>query len=533
MQLRDILAEPLGLRLLHGDAAALHRPVTRACVTDMPDPTPFVTPGALVCTGLVWRRDPTDSAPYIGVLARAGAAAVAAGRSLHGHVPDDVIAACRQHDLPLLEAPQTLPFSRLIEHLAARNAETRLRRVKSGLARQRRLLATVAAGGDPNDLLTEFARDEDIAAWLLTGTGAPIAGTAPLTEDQIDTLIGSAAAAPRLPVTLPDGYAVWPVGGRMGDRISLWYLVIRDDAEIDDSGADLAAVAELYRMRHRERLRLRWEIDNPDRIDPLPEGAVAVVVQAVTRSNAGAVEAISHPAESPTEPIDSGTPPLGQQRRAATSDRDPEATTTARGRNGTLSDPDDLRMLVHEILPTARTELDREGRIIAWTTGGEREVADELRRRLGRLRPALRGVRLRVGISSCRSGESVSGTVASAAAAASVPTAEVVSIRIADVDSAVGLLTAVPDGLQRRFAERVLGPIVDYDRRTGAGLLQTLEIFLGCAGSWRQAADRMHLHLNTVRYRIGRVEELTGRDLGRLDDRLDLYLAVRAYTAPV
>ncbi|WP_232534997.1 helix-turn-helix domain-containing protein [Nocardia terpenica] len=55
---------------------------------------------------------------------------------------------------------------------------------------------------------------------------------------------------------------------------------------------------------------------------------------------------------------------------------------------------------------------------------------------------------------------------------------------------------------------------------------------LGCAGSWRQAADRMHLHLNTVRYRIGRVEELTGRDLGRLDDRLDLYLAVRARSRP-
>jgi DNA-binding PucR family transcriptional regulator len=107
-----------------------------------------------------------------------------------------------------------------------------------------------------------------------------------------------------------------------------------------------------------------------------------------------------------------------------------------------------------------------------------------------------------------------------------------VHIRVADVDSAVGLLTAVPDELQRRFAERVLGPLVDYDRRTGAGLLETLEIFLGCAGSWRQAADRMHLHLNTVRYRIGRVEELTGRDLGRLDDRLDLFLAVRARSRP-
>ena len=100
----------------------------------------------------------------------------------------------------------------------------------------------------------------------------------------------------------------------------------------------------------------------------------------------------------------------------------------------------------------------------------------------------------------------------------------------------VGLLTAVPGNLQRRFAERVLGPVLEYDRRHGGGLLETLEVYLGCEGSWRQAADRLHLHLNTVRYRIGRIEELTGRDLGRLDDRLDLNVAVRTlagHTAPV
>ncbi|MFI5779446.1 helix-turn-helix domain-containing protein [Nocardia sp. NPDC051570] len=495
MQLREMLAQPLGLRLLHGDAAALERSVARACVTDMPDPTPFVTPGALVCTGLVWRSDPRDSDRYVGVLAHAGAVAVAAGRSLHGHVPDDVIAACRRHDLPLLEAPQSLPFSRIIEHLAARGAETRLRRVKSGLARQRRLLAAVAEGRDAQQLLAEFARDGDVSVWLLTATGMPIAGTAPLSEDRIDALIGSAVAASRLPLTLPDGYTVWPVGGRLGDRISLWYLVIRDiarDDEPDESGSDVAAIAELYRMRQRERLRLRW--DGPDRAhpDPMRDDSIAVVIDTVLASNSVEVQRNSR---------DESSPALG---------------------------PEELRVLVHDVLPGARTEMDRDGRVVAWTTGTEQEIAAVLRRHLDRLRPALRGARLRVGVSAGRVGESASGTVASAVAAACGAGDEPVRIRIADVDSAVGLLTTIPDDLQQRFAERVLGPVVDYDRRTGAGLLHTLEIFLGCAGSWRQAADRMHLHLNTVRYRIGRVEELTGRDLARLDDRLDLYLAVQA-----
>ncbi|WP_141726963.1 helix-turn-helix domain-containing protein, partial [Streptomyces niveus] len=38
--------------------------------------------------------------------------------------------------------------------------------------------------------------------------------------------------------------------------------------------------------------------------------------------------------------------------------------------------------------------------------------------------------------------------------------------------------------------------------------------------------EELHLHVNTVHYRIGRVEQITGRDLSRLDDRLDLRAAL-------
>ncbi len=37
----------------------------------------------------------------------------------------------------------------------------------------------------------------------------------------------------------------------------------------------------------------------------------------------------------------------------------------------------------------------------------------------------------------------------------------------------------------------------------------------------------MYVHVNTVRYRIRRVEELTGRDLSCLDDQVDFFLALR------
>jgi DNA-binding PucR family transcriptional regulator len=104
-----------------------------------------------------------------------------------------------------------------------------------------------------------------------------------------------------------------------------------------------------------------------------------------------------------------------------------------------------------------------------------------------------------------------------------------VSVVTADeVTSHVLLLASVPDEVRRTFAVRVLGRVLEYDTRTGAGLLDTLQVFLDCSGSWTRTAEALHVHVNTVRYRIERVEQLTGRDLGRLEDRVDVFLALRS-----
>ncbi|OLL71761.1 regulatory protein [Pseudonocardia sp. Ae168_Ps1] len=92
----------------------------------------------------------------------------------------------------------------------------------------------------------------------------------------------------------------------------------------------------------------------------------------------------------------------------------------------------------------------------------------------------------------------------------------------------MALLAGVPDDVRRGFAAQVLGPVLDHDVRSGTGLAETLATFLDESGSWSRTAARLHLHVNTVRYRIGRVEELTGRDLGSFSDRVDLYLALRS-----
>jgi DNA-binding PucR family transcriptional regulator len=89
------------------------------------------------------------------------------------------------------------------------------------------------------------------------------------------------------------------------------------------------------------------------------------------------------------------------------------------------------------------------------------------------------------------------------------------------------LLAGVPADTRRAFRRRLLGPVLEYDRTHGSDLLATLDTFLDCGGSWSRCAERLHVHVNTLRYRIGRIERLTGRDLTRFADRVDLFLALR------
>ncbi|MEV1045536.1 PucR family transcriptional regulator ligand-binding domain-containing protein [Streptomyces sp. NPDC049916] len=96
-----------------------------------------------------------------------------------------------------------------------------------------------------------------------------------------------------------------------------------------------------------------------------------------------------------------------------------------------------------------------------------------------------------------------------------------------ELASHVLLLPFVPDDVRRAFTARLLDPLRDYDRRHRAELIETLEAFLDSDGSWTRCAARLHLHVNTLRYRVGRIEQLTGRDLSRLEDKLDFFLALR------
>jgi DNA-binding PucR family transcriptional regulator len=80
----------------------------------------------------------------------------------------------------------------------------------------------------------------------------------------------------------------------------------------------------------------------------------------------------------------------------------------------------------------------------------------------------------------------------------------------------------------RRFADDILGPLRAHDEQNGSELERTLRVFLGNDGHWSTTAAELYIHVNTLRNRITRITDLTDRDVTRLEDRVDLFLALEA-----
>jgi purine catabolism regulator len=78
------------------------------------------------------------------------------------------------------------------------------------------------------------------------------------------------------------------------------------------------------------------------------------------------------------------------------------------------------------------------------------------------------------------------------------------------------------------FCEETLAPLVEYDAKNGASLVETLDVFFRCDASLRLAADALFLHRNSLAYRLRRISEITGLNLDNLEDRFRLQLALKS-----
>jgi hypothetical protein len=89
------------------------------------------------------------------------------------------------------------------------------------------------------------------------------------------------------------------------------------------------------------------------------------------------------------------------------------------------------------------------------------------------------------------------------------------------------LLLARSPRLARLARQRVLGPLENHRDSRSADLVATLATFVECELDRRGAAARLHVHPNTLDYRLRRISDLTGLELGRPEDITTVTLALK------
>ncbi|OKK22607.1 hypothetical protein AMK16_05825 [Streptomyces sp. CB00455] len=557
MRLRALLeTEALGLRLLGGEDE-LDRTVRGVMTTDLRDPSRYLSGGELVLTGLAWRRNSADSEPFVRILASAGVAGLAAGEAELGDVPDDLVSACRRNRLPLFAVNEDVAFATITEYVVRQVSGERAGDLAAVVDRHRRLMTSGPAGGGPDVVLDLLTTDLDLRAWVLSPTGRQIAGAGePLAPGVCAALASEHLAAVR-------------TGRRGPHRISLQGITyslfpIRGHGR----GAAGPAARDV-----RESVLSDWllavEADAGDwpaeRLDLLQGVTQLIAVERERRDAARTVR--RRLAQEVLELVQTGAPPaeIAARLRVAAPVLLPGLGAAPHWQvvvarvdwdGGDIPGGPVAQSLLEEILVDPSVSgPEPSDRIAVAHAGGEAIALVPLPAPAGEdgedkgpdsalhadvLLTAVRDPlqagladdgRLTLGVSAAvHSAEGLRGALEEARHARRVAAARPGRVCAAghhELASHVLLLPFVPDDVRRAFTARLLDPLRDYDRRHRAELIPTLEAFLDCDGSWTRCATRLHLHVNTLRYRVGRIEQLTGRDLSRLEDKLDFFLALR------
>ncbi|HCT77938.1 MAG TPA: PucR family transcriptional regulator [Micromonosporaceae bacterium] len=501
MRLRTLLDLPeLQLELLSGEPE-LNRPIQSVMTTDLPDPSRYLHGGELVLTGMVWRRNPEDSASFVKALADAGVCALAAGDGISGEIPIDLRAACRERGLPLLRVPADIAFTTVTEEVVRRLSPVRADDITDFLGRHRYLVsASMTSEGEGLGAVLDLVRQQlSMRCWVLSPTGQEIAANGSALPEEVKAkALRHYLSGKRLPYPLPaQAMTVLSAGDPTQPRLANWLMICDSDVTQWEPQHHLLA-HELTALVEAERRRL-------DGTREAKRVAARDLVKMVTAD------------ADPTE--------LAYQLKLTGLPADETLVVAAVQLDGGLA-----RSILEDLLcrlPAAVAVLDQTAFAIV---AGEPEVLRQAINQAANLAPALAHSPLRIGVSGPATGASgLRGAVDEArhaCAMAGMSREPVAIIGEDELTSHMMLLAAVPDGVRRAFRDRLLGPLLEYDRVHRADLVPTLRAFLAYSGSWTKCAEVLHVHVNTLRYRIQRIEQMTGRDLGKLDARVDLFLAL-------
>ena len=470
--------EGLDLGLAWGTDELLERRVTGVTSTDLQDPARYLRPGELVLTGLVWWRPdarPGAELRFTTALRSAGVAALLAGEGIHGEVPPALVVACRTHGIPLLAVPSGTSFRAVTDRVYLRlwgGLQTQAEQPGALPGDARRELAAMLESGAPlAQVLTRAVALVGLPPCaVVSGSGRVIAAVDGADPGAVSVPIGAAGSSPF------DG---WRLAGGSGP-------MLRDLAELL---APLTASARADAAVRRTAAARLFDVlggAGPAR----PAEALAACGLPADAPLTLVTARIDHaPTVWAVDALDEALLALGVPFTAGTDERG-DAIGLAAGPLAGLPGQQALiqvKLSDHQTLRLALCAVPEPGPV------------------------SLRSARVR----------------ARHALAGADPFADADAL-----DSLPGLLAGLPPEVTRAFHDRLLAPLVDQDARTTVSLLDTLAVFLEHDASWARTARTLHVHVNTVHYRVRRIEQLTGRDLSNVADQTDLRAALLCAPGP-
>ncbi|GAA4669279.1 MULTISPECIES: PucR family transcriptional regulator [Amycolatopsis] len=473
----------LGLRSLVD--ADLTRPIRWVHVSELADPTPFLSGGEFLLTvGLAggWSA-------YVRRLAAHGLAGLGFGVGFgHDEVPRDLLAAARRHDLPVLEVPHSTPFIAISEVVAAAISGAHDR--ADAVDAQRALIAAALDGGGPRAVLDTLARALGCWCLVLDERGGPRHASPATARRHADRLgldltrLGSPVRAASLDLG-EDQVALLPLepdggflaAGREAPLSAAEHAVLTSAAGL--LSLDLAAQRDVARARRSARravLRLAS--------DEHPE---------LTRTVARTLEVPLPAAPIRVAVLGAGTDSGGLLRAAEEHQGLAQANA--------LVVPHEQHTVV-VVLPVAEGDLQALEEVLHRVSGSRGVVTEGVG--FGDLPDALRRAR-----------SVFFGT----------PKGE--RLLLAKDAATAGLLAQLDTPGALGWADALLEPLARHATRSKLDLVSTLRVFLAHNGHIDASAAALGIHRHTLRYRLGRIVELLGTDLDDPTARAELWLALR------
>ncbi|MGW1088516.1 PucR family transcriptional regulator [Streptomyces sp. NPDC002596] len=491
-------------------------------VTDLADPSPYLRGGELILTNALWHRGPQDSRRFVRALASHRVHAL--GVALYGDqdVPTGLIEACEESDVLLLVLPD-VPFMDITEQVISSLLEERRTTAMRSVVLDSELATHLATGHGAMAVVEVMSRELGVACWALQRNGKVTALEPPPLEAM--TRVWHTGFERERPVgdigqvLLADGRQVTYViigdpSARTESAPSVLMVYECDEATVQ-SRADIAVAlvarylplglgqeAQAQRQIIAEELTARFQLGS------LPGDEAARLLLAVGAERVSAVI-------------------VARGSRSARAEIDAiEAAARFHGLTAlvTFGEDDQLVAYVYDANATPDSPADRAALTID-IPGLAASVVEAIRCVCGTATP--------VGIAAAPEGSPVlPRLLAEARQALLVAGADPQGKQwasSADVASHLLLLAVADEDTHRTLRSQLTVPVMEYDRKHGTDLIHTLAVYLDTACSWQRAAQTLHIHVNTLRYRLARIEQLTRRDLSRMTDRVDFYLALSSH----